>query len=56
MKRAQLRGLTRNSAVVLGNVATNDDVSRLDAALQDHEPIAREHVAWARARIMARPD
>jgi epoxyqueuosine reductase len=35
MKRAKLRGLKRNAAVVLGNIANSDDESVRMAAL-DH--------------------
>jgi epoxyqueuosine reductase len=53
MKRAKLRGLKRNAAVVLGNVGTSDDVSALTAALDDTDPQVREHASWAIARIRA---
>ena len=51
MKRAKLRGLKRNAAVVLGNVGTADDVDVLTRALADPEPLVREHVAWALSRV-----
>jgi len=51
MKRAKLRGLKRNAAVVLGNVGTMEDVSALQQALEDPEPLVREHAAWALRRI-----
>ena len=51
MKRAKLAGLRRNAAVVLGNVGTGDDVPALTAALDDTEPLVREHAAWALGRI-----
>ena len=51
MKRAKLRGLKRNAAVVLGNVGTVEDVPALQQALEDPEPLVREHVAWALARL-----
>ncbi|CAN5894697.1 tRNA epoxyqueuosine(34) reductase QueG [soil metagenome] len=51
MKRAKLRGLKRNSAVVLGNVGTAEDIRMLTLALGDDEPLVREHVAWALGRI-----
>lgn len=54
MKRAKLRGLKRNAAVVLGNAGASDDVSVLTAALEDPEPLVREHAAWALARIAER--
>jgi len=50
MKRAKLRGLQRNAAVVLGNVGTTDDVDVLTRAQQDDEPLVLEHARWALAR------
>src|ERR671917_543977 len=47
MKRAKLRGLKRNAAVVLGNVGAAEDVPALAAAVGDPEPLVREHTAWA---------
>lgn len=47
MKRAKLRGLRRNAAVVLGNVGSEDDASVLAAALSDEEPL----VAGALGRV-----
>jgi epoxyqueuosine reductase len=54
MKRAKLRGLKRNAAVVLGNVGTLDDVAVLTRALDDPEPLVREHAAWALGMISSR--
>lgn len=53
MKRAKLRGLKRNAAVVLGNVGTGRDVDALERALDDPERLVREHAAWAIARLRA---
>jgi len=50
MKRAKLRGLQRNAAVVLGNVGTTDDVDVLTRAQKDDEPLVPEHARWALAR------
>ena len=52
MKRAKLRGLKRNAAVVLGNVGTANDVGLLER-VRDEEPdeMVREHVIWARRRL-----
>ena len=50
MKRAKLRGLKRNAAVALGNIGTADDIDALERALDDDEPLVREHVAWALGR------
>ncbi len=47
MKRAKLPAMKRNAAVVLGNVGTTDDVDVLTRALDDPEPLVREHAAWA---------
>ena len=43
--------MKRNAAVVLGNVGTPDDVDVLTRALDDEEPLVREHAAWALARL-----
>jgi epoxyqueuosine reductase len=51
MKRAKLRGLKRNAAVVLGNVGDASDVDVLTRALDDEEPLVREHAAWALAQL-----
>jgi epoxyqueuosine reductase len=58
MKRAKLRGLKRNAAVVLGNpslgsgqAALSQDVEVLTRALDDPEPLVREHAAWALGRV-----
>jgi len=56
MKRAKLRGLKRNAAVVLGNVRPAsqmekvEDVQVLTRALDDPEPLVREHASWALRR------
>jgi epoxyqueuosine reductase len=51
MKRAKLRGLKRNAAVVLGNVGSEVDVDVLTRALDDPEPLVREPAAWALRRV-----
>jgi epoxyqueuosine reductase len=51
MKRAKLRGLERNAAVVLGNLGSPANVPALAAALSDDEPLVRAHAAWALERI-----
>ena len=56
MKRAKLRGLKRNAAVVLGNVGSEDDVPALIAALSSDEPLVREHAEWALGRIGSHRD
>jgi epoxyqueuosine reductase QueG len=51
MKRAKLRGLKRNAAVVLGNVGTGEDVDVLTRAREGEDPLVREHAAWALERL-----
>ncbi len=53
-KRAKLHGLKRNAAVVLGNVGLAEDFAMLKRALDNPEPLVREHAAWALARIERR--
>lgn len=55
MKRAKLRGLKRNAAVVLGNAGTTDDVDVLTRALDDPEPLVRKHAEWALRRVGVAP-
>jgi len=55
MKRAKLRGLKRNGAVVLGNIGNPEDVDVITRALDDPEPLVREHAAWALAHISVPP-
>jgi len=55
MKRATLRGLKRNAAVVLGNVGTADDVGLLERVLaEEPDEMVREHAEWAIGRLAAR--
>lgn len=51
MKRARLRGLKRNAAVMLGNLGEAEDLDVLSRALEDEESLVREHAAWALARL-----
>ena len=51
MKRAKLRGLKRNAAVVLGNVGNRDDVDVLTRALDEPDALVSEHAAWALSRL-----
>lgn len=56
MKRAKLRGLKRNAAVVLGNIGSADDLPALVAALDAPEPLLREHAAWALEEVRSRDE
>ena len=51
MKRAKLRGLKRNAAVVLGNIGDERDTDGLTRALEDPEQLASAHAARAIGRI-----
>lgn len=53
--RARRRGFLRNVCVALGNAGDASDLPALRRALSDHEPLVREHAAWAIERITARP-
>jgi epoxyqueuosine reductase len=46
--------MKRNAAVVLGNVGTMDDVGVLTRALDDPEPLVREHATWALTRLSSK--
>ena len=54
MKRAKLRGLKRNAAVVLANSGDADDVDVLTRALDHAEALVREHAARALGGIQTR--
>ena len=51
MRRARRSGLRRNAAVVLGNSGRADSLPALRQALEDRDPLLREHAAWAIGRI-----
>ena len=51
MKRAKLRELKRNAAVVLGNAGTMDDLELLTRVLDDSESPVGEHAAWSATRV-----
>ncbi len=49
--RAKRRGLLRNVAVALGNWGDPQAIPALRRALDDPEPLIREHAAWALAKL-----
>ncbi|HEX9880084.1 MAG TPA: tRNA epoxyqueuosine(34) reductase QueG [Candidatus Binatia bacterium] len=49
--RAKRRGFLRNVAVALGNLKDKEAIPALAEALDDREPLVREHAAWALGRI-----
>ena len=52
VKRAKRRGYLRNVAVALGNTGRMHDLPVLQHALNDDEPIVREHAKWAIEKIV----
>lgn len=51
MRRAKRRGVARNAAVVLGNIGNTEDLPALIGALDDPEPLVRQHAQWALDRV-----
>ena len=51
VKRAKRRGYLRNAAVALGNSGDPRAIPALRQALEDSEPMVREHAAWAIQQI-----
>ena len=51
VRRAGRAGLLRNVCVALGNWGADEAVPPLTAALEDPEPLVREHAAWALGRV-----
>jgi epoxyqueuosine reductase len=47
IRRAKRRGYLRNVAVAIGNEGKPEDMPDLEKALNDVEPMVREHAAWA---------
>ena len=56
VKRAKLRGLKRNAAVVLGNIGNPADVPILASAMGDADSLVREHAAWALRSLCDAPE
>ncbi len=53
VKRAKRRGYLRSVAVALGNSGDPAAVPALERALDDPEPLVREHAAWALEKLKA---
>jgi epoxyqueuosine reductase len=51
VKRAKRRGYLRNVAVVLGNCGDEESIPALGQALEDPEPMVRDHAKWAIKQI-----
>jgi epoxyqueuosine reductase len=56
IKRTKRRGFLRNVCVALGNVGNSSAIPALTVALNDHEPLIREHADWAIKQIQSRVD
>lgn len=54
VKRAKRRGYLRNVAVALGNIGNMHALPVLQNALNDEEPLVREHAQWAIEEINKR--
>ena len=54
IKRAKRRGYLRNVAVALGNAKDDSAVPALESALNDIEPLVREHAEWALNEIKSK--
>jgi epoxyqueuosine reductase len=54
VKRAKRRGYLRNVAVALGNTGDVHHLPVLQNALNDEEPMIREHAGWAIEQISKR--
>ncbi len=51
MKRAKLRGLKRNAAIVLGNTGTIKDAAALEMTARCSDEMVAEHADWAVSQI-----
>ena len=51
VKRAKRRGYLRNIAVALGNAGNPEAIPVLENALNDIEPLVRDHAKWALEKI-----
>ena len=55
VKRAKRRGLARNAAIALGNLADPQAIPALNkAAQEDPEPLVRDAAEWAIRQLRAR--
>ena len=54
IKRAKRRGYLRNLAVAIGNNGNETDLPILEQAMQDDEPLIREHAKWAMEKIKSK--
>ncbi len=55
IKRAKRRGYLRNLSVAVGNNGDERDIPLLEQAMQDDEPLVRDHAEWAKQKIHNTP-
>lgn len=51
IKRTKRRGYLRNLVVAVGNSANKNNISLLEQAMQDDEPLVQRHAKWAKGKI-----
>ncbi len=54
IKRAKRRGYLRSLAVAVGNQGDKNNISILEQASQDTEPMVREHAQWAIKKLQSK--
>ncbi len=55
IKRTKRRGYLRNLSVAVGNKGGEKDIPILEQAMQDDEPLVRDHAQWAKQKIHDTP-
>ncbi len=55
IKRTKRRGYLRNLSVAVGNKGDEKDIPILEQAMQDDEPLIRNHAQWAKQKIHGTP-
>ena len=55
LSRPRRKGMLRNLCVALGNWGRAEAIPTLERALEDSQPLVREHAAWALDRIRSHP-
>ena len=55
IKRTKRRGYLRNLSVAVGNKGDEKDIPILEQAMQDDEPLVRDHAQWAKQKIHDTP-
>ena len=53
INRTKRRGLLRNICVAMGNWGSRECIPVLQQAIDDPEPLVREHAVWAMEKIQS---